>query len=176
MEKYFLLLSIFFTTSSFAQNVGIGFPVPTEKLDVNGNIKANGLIISSPSGLTRDFLTKSNVSGTVGYRKGHGAVGVNFIIALVGIYPSTSGITSYTEQILGEIRIFAGTFAPNGWAFCNGQLLSISTNTALFSLLGATYGGNGTTNFALPDLRAAAPVSQGTGVGGNTWNLGEKTN
>src|SRR5438270_9252815 len=62
------------------------------------------------------------------------------------------------ERYLGEIRMFGFTFAPRGWAMCNGQILSISQNTALFSLLGTTYGGNGQTTFALPDLRGRIPI------------------
>jgi microcystin-dependent protein len=61
------------------------------------------------------------------------------------------------DPYIAEIRIFAGNFAPNGWAMCNGQILSIAQNTALFSLLGTTYGGDGKTTFALPDLRMRAP-------------------
>src|SRR5690349_21566790 len=67
--------------------------------------------------------------------------------------------------LLGEIRLFAGNFAPRGYAFCNGQLLAISQNTALFSLLGTTYGGNGVTTFALPDLRGRVPNHFGQGPG-----------
>ena len=70
-----------------------------------------------------------------------------------------------SEPFLGEIRIFAGNFAPRGWALCNGQILPISQNTALFSLLGTTYGGNGTTNFALPNLQGMAPMHAGQGPG-----------
>ncbi|GEB32902.1 MULTISPECIES: phage tail protein [Brevibacillus] len=65
------------------------------------------------------------------------------------------------ESILGEIRMFAGEFAPVGWAFCNGQLLSIAENDALFNLIGTTYGGDGMTTFGLPDLRGRVPVHQG---------------
>lgn len=75
--------------------------------------------------------------------------------------------------ILGEIRLFAGTFAPRGYALCNGQLLSISQNTALFSLLGTTYGGNGTTNFALPDLRGRVPNHFGQGPGLSNYVQGQ---
>lgn len=63
-----------------------------------------------------------------------------------------------SDPFLGEIRIFAGNFAPHGWALCNGQLMPISQNTALFSLLGTNYGGNGTSTFGLPDMRDASPV------------------
>jgi len=69
------------------------------------------------------------------------------------------------DEYLGIVKIFAGTFAPKGWAFCAGQLMSISQNTALFALLGTTYGGNGQTTFGLPDLRGRIPVGQGQGPG-----------
>src|SRR6476469_8745709 len=69
------------------------------------------------------------------------------------------------EPFLGSIIIFGGNFAPKGWAMCNGQILAINQNTALFSLLGTTYGGNGTTTFALPDLRGRVPVGMGQGPG-----------
>ena len=74
---------------------------------------------------------------------------------------------------LGEIRMFAGNFAPTGWQFCNGQLLSIAQNTALFSLLGTTYGGNGITTFGLPDLRGRVPVHFGLGPGLTDVALGQ---
>ena len=66
------------------------------------------------------------------------------------------------EPFLSEIRIFSFGFAPQGWALCNGQLLPINQNQALFSLLGTNYGGNGQTNFGLPDLRARAPIHTGS--------------
>ena len=69
------------------------------------------------------------------------------------------------EPYLGQIKMFAGNFAPRGWAFCDGQLLAISQNDALFSLLGTIYGGDGRTTFALPDLRGRVPVSAGSGPG-----------
>lgn len=78
-----------------------------------------------------------------------------------------------SEPFVGEIRIFGGNFAPNGWALCNGALVAISSNTALFSLLGTTYGGNGTTNFALPNLQGAAPMNEGEGPGLTPRRLGE---
>ena len=68
------------------------------------------------------------------------------------------------EPFLSEIRIFTFSFPPKGWAFCNGQLLPINLNQALFSLLGTTYGGNGTTTFALPDLRGRVPAHTGSGL------------
>jgi len=69
------------------------------------------------------------------------------------------------EAFVAEIRIFAGSFAPKGWAMCNGQVLSIQQNTALFSLLGTQYGGNGSSNFALPNLQGMAPMGSGQGPG-----------
>lgn len=69
------------------------------------------------------------------------------------------------DPYLGEIRIFAGSYEPNGWAFCNGQLLPISRYSALFSILGVQYGGNGTSNFALPNLQASVPIGLGNGPG-----------
>ena len=77
------------------------------------------------------------------------------------------------EGTIGEIRMFAGNFAPSTWAFCQGQLISIASNTALFSILGTTYGGNGQTTFALPDLRGRMPI----GAGQSPYsfiNLGDK--
>ena len=73
---------------------------------------------------------------------------------------------------LGEIYMFAGNFAPNGYALCNGQLLPISQNAALSSILGTTYGGNGVSNFALPNLQGRVPIHAGTGAG-STFVLGE---
>jgi len=77
------------------------------------------------------------------------------------------------EGTIGEIRMFAGNFAPKYWAFCFGQILGIAQNTALFSILGTTYGGNGQTTFALPDLRGRVPVNTGQGPGLPQVSLGE---
>ena len=77
------------------------------------------------------------------------------------------------EPFIGGIVLFAGNFNPRGYAFCQGQLLGIAQNTALFSILGTTYGGNGTTTFALPDLRGRAAIQQGTGPGLSPVVLGE---
>lgn len=78
------------------------------------------------------------------------------------------------DPFVGEIRIFAGNFAPRGWAMCNGQLMPLSQNTALFSLLGVTYGGDGKSNFALPDLQGRAPMMWGQGEGLSNRVLGEE--
>ena len=79
------------------------------------------------------------------------------------------------DPFLGEIRIFAGNFAPKGWALCDGQLLSVSQSDALFSLLGTTYGGDGRTTFAVPDLRGRLPVHVGRGPGLTSWDMGQRT-
>src|SRR4030095_2456974 len=78
------------------------------------------------------------------------------------------------EPFLGEIRLFPYNFAPKGWMYCDGSRLAISANTALFSLLGTTYGGNGVSNFAVPDLRGRVAVSQGQGPGLTNYSLGEQ--
>ncbi len=78
------------------------------------------------------------------------------------------------EPYLGEIAMFAGNYAPKGWAFCNGQLLSIAQNTALFSILGTTYGGDGRTTFGLPDLRGRMPMGVGAGPGLTNRALGQR--
>jgi microcystin-dependent protein len=77
-----------------------------------------------------------------------------------------------SQPFVGEIRMFGGSFAPAGWAFCAGQLLPISENDTLFVLIGTTYGGDGQETFGLPDLRGRVPVHAGTG-GGGTFTLGE---
>lgn len=77
------------------------------------------------------------------------------------------------DQYIGEIRMFAGNFAPSGWAFCNGQVLPIAENEVLYALLGTTYGGDGQTTFALPDLRGRLPIHQGTSSTGTSYSLGQ---
>jgi len=83
--------------------------------------------------------------------------------------------TMVAEPLLGSIMLFAGTFAPRGWAFCNGQLLPISQNSALFAIIGTLYGGDGRTTFALPDLRGRVPVGVGQGPGLSNYPIGQRT-
>ncbi len=78
-----------------------------------------------------------------------------------------------SEPFIGEIGVFAGNFAPRGWAFCNGQLLQISSNTALFSILGTTYGGDGRTTFGLPNLQGRFPMHPGNGPGLSSRRMGD---
>jgi len=76
-------------------------------------------------------------------------------------------------QFVGEIRLFAGNYPPAGWAFCDGQLLAISENDTLFTVIGTTYGGDGQATFAVPDLRGRVPIHQGTAPDGNSYTIGE---
>ena len=92
----------------------------------------------------------------------------------VSLPPGPPGPPGSSEPFIGEIRMFAGNFAPRGWALCDGQLLPISQHTALFSILGTTYGGDGRTTFALPDFRGRVAVHPGTGPGLDLVRLGEK--
>ena len=95
---------------------------------------------------------------------------VNFSIALQGIFPTQDA----DDPFLGEIAMYGFNFPPKGWAFCNGQFMSISQNTALYALLGTTYGGNGETTFAIPDLRSRVPLHKGQGLGLSNYNLGQQ--
>jgi microcystin-dependent protein len=79
-----------------------------------------------------------------------------------------------SEPFIAEVRIFAGNFAPRNWAFCDGQLLPVAQNTALFSLIGSTYGGDGRTTTGLPDLQGRAPMHPGRGPGLTSRRLGQK--
>lgn len=78
-----------------------------------------------------------------------------------------------SNMFIGEIRLFGGNFAPRGWVFCDGRLLSIAEFSPLFSLIGTTYGGDGVDTFAAPDLRSRVPLSQGQGPGLSTYTMGE---
>jgi microcystin-dependent protein len=77
------------------------------------------------------------------------------------------------EGMIGEVRLFAGNFAPKNWSFCNGATIAIASNTALFSILGTTYGGNGTTTFQLPNLQSRVCVGVGSGPGLSNYSLGQ---
>jgi len=117
---------------------------------------------------------------------------VNYIIALQGVFPSHNrrdlasknedGIEEDdqahrhlgTDPFIGKIIMFGSNFAPRGWAFCDGSLLPIAQNSALFSIMGTTYGGDGCTTFGLPDLRGRAPMHPGNGPDLTSWRLGEK--
>ena len=96
------------------------------------------------------------------------------LLSLFTLIVFCSPVAQAQDPFIGEIRMFAGNFAPRGWALCNGQILSIAQNTALFTILGTTYGGNGQTTFALPDLRGRFPMHGGQGLGLTNRTLGEQ--
>lgn len=160
-------------------NVGINNLTPGRKLDVKGDIRTDSLFLNNMTFASSDFLILKDANGQVGHQKSFNGVALNYCISLYGIFPSRSrpapgsdtitvAGTAASSPYVGEIMLFAGNFAPTGWAFCDGSLISIASNTALFSLLGTQYGGNGQTTFALPDLRDAVPVGFGT-----RWTQGE---
>lgn len=184
MRTRLIILFTSFCFSATAQNLGVGTDTPLEKLDINGNTKANSFIIAI-GGAIFDFVIKNDATGELGFRKGHGGLGINFIICTTGVFPSPNAAV-YEEKgpssiqtetnLMGTIRIIAGNIAPRGWMFCQGQLLPINTNQPFYGLIGTTYGGNGTTNFALPDMRAMVPVGQGTNpVGLYSWLRAQKS-
>jgi microcystin-dependent protein len=130
-----------------------------------------GELVGSPT------VTLSNTQAPNGFTSGvqpfnnrEPSLALNYVIALTGIFPSQGAGSGVDPNIpfLGEVMAFAGDFAPSGWALCNGQLLSISQNTALFALLGTTYGGDGRTTFALPDLRGRTVLGTQPPVNGRT--------
>ena len=97
---------------------------------------------------------------------------VMFVIICLGFTKDDSKPMSQ-DGFVGEVKMFAGNFAPRVWALCEGQLLAVSSNSALFSILGTTYGGDGRTTFALPDMRGRVPVGQGNGPGLSDKRLGQ---
>ena len=97
---------------------------------------------------------------------------LNYILCTNGSFPSLDG--HFEQPFLGEVRLFAGNFAPAGWSLCQGQLLNITDNEALFDILGTTYDGDGVTTFGLPDMRLRTVVGTGTGPGLSPWTLGER--
>lgn len=94
--------------------------------------------------------------------------------AITSLLVLATTVQAQGDPFLGEIRFFAGNFAPRGWALCDGQILPIAQNTALFSILGTTYGGDGRTSFGLPDMRGRSPLHAGTGPGLSQIRLGQR--
>ena len=103
-----------------------------------------------------------------------GALALIFVVAGTLSLTNPEPVYASTNPFIAEIIMFGGNFAPRGWAFCDGQLLPISQNSALFSLLGTTYGGDGRTTFGLPDMRGRVPVHEGSGPGLTSRTLGSK--
>jgi len=173
--KFFLLVVLIAVQSQIhAQNVGIDVANPTQKLDVNGTVRTNAVIINN-GGSQYDFLMKNNATGEVGFRKAYGALAINYIICYIGQIPSPNGVPK-VNPMLGEIKLFAGPNPPSGWLLCNGQMLVVSQMPDLFNVLGNTYGGDGVNTFALPDLRSSVIVGPGLSQGGYQWTVGQKVN
>lgn len=143
---------------------------------------------SSGTSSNAAYATNSGNADTVDNKhaseltRARGTLGLNYCIALQGTFPSRSAaaegqvtnVSRAVDPYIGEIMLFAGNFAPQGWALCHGQILQISQNTALFSIIGTTYGGDGRVTFGLPDLRGRTPIGVGTGPGGSPVSWGQK--
>jgi len=132
--------------------------------------------INSIDAVPADFVVKSVAGGkgNLVYRKGHTGIGMRYIICTTGVFPAANGSPGSPGPFVGEIRIFAAVqnqVIPAGWMNCEGQLLEINPYQMLFALIGTQYGGDGRTNFALPDLRGATVVGPGNG-----WAISEKSN
>ncbi len=168
-------------------NVGIGTSTPIGKLHVNGdvNLIGNVRIADGSEGTGKRLVSDATGTSTWVSLSPHSTykdirdayLTVNFLICLDGIYPphggGVGGGGGATSPYTGQIIMFAGNYEPPGWAFCDGQLLSISSYPALFSILGTYYGGNGISTFALPDMRGRNPVHEGTGPTLPTYFLGQ---
>jgi len=123
-----------------------------------------------------DFVVRSGSGGkgNLLYRKGHTGIGMRYIICTTGTFPAANGTPGTPGPFVGEIRIFAPVqdqVMPAGWMACEGQLLNINPYQMLFALIGTQYGGDGRTNFALPDLRGATVIGPGNG-----WGIAERSN
>lgn len=149
-------------------------PAPTYTADLPFTISTNYVIGLNPASLDGDVLTYSASSNHwIAARPSNLSVipdnldnrqpynTIRLCIALYGVFPSRSS----ADPLLGEIAMFGFNFTPRNWADCNGQLMAISQNSALFSLLGTQYGGDGRTTFALPDMRGRVPIHVGNGPG-----------
>jgi microcystin-dependent protein len=150
-------------------------PLVLEANDVIGLNPAtsDGAVIAWNSGsgtwINQNLIT-SNTGGNQSFSIRNPYQSVNCIIALFGVFPSRSQI----EPFIGQISWFSGNFAPRSWALCDGQLLAINSNTALFAIIGTTYGGDGRTTMALPDMRGRVPLHAGNGPGLSDVRLGDK--
>ena len=168
MKIYFLFATGLLCISGLSQNAPIVTATTLDKIPsveiANTNLRTNS------TGNSVEF-TKSIPDGQLSSRKKEQqGLSLNYIIALEGAFPA-QGPPQVQGTMIGEIKIFTGNNAPYGWAFCQGQLLSVSAHPVLFQLIGTTYGGDGRKSFALPDLRSAVPV--GVSSGGY---LGERSN
>jgi microcystin-dependent protein len=126
----------------------------------NLNVQGHVQILDGTQAAGKVLTSDANGNGSWDTIPKTPTVSVKFCIVAFGVFP-TQGSGNFTTPVIGEIFPFAGNFAPSGTLFCNGQLISIASNNALFSILGITYGGNGTTNFALPNLNGLTAVPVG---------------
>ena len=141
------------------------------KIDTDVNAVANDLITFDGTNWVAKGVLVGNSGGSQVQNNMQPWIALNYIIALYGIYPSRNSIADPT---IAEISMFAGNFAPRNWAFCDGQLLSVASNSALFSLVGTIYGGDGRTTFALPDMRGRTAIHAGSGPGLTPRSLGQR--
>jgi len=133
-----------------------------------------GTLVGSPTVRLANNQTPNGFTNEQPFDNREPSLALNYLIARSGTFPSRdSGSVDPTIPYLGEVIPFAGNFAPSGWALCNGQLLPINQNQALFALLGTTYGGNGITTFGLPDLRGRCAVHVAQGPGLSPYDLGQ---
>jgi microcystin-dependent protein len=131
-------------------------------------VAGNLLTYDGTNWVAKDIVT-GNTGGSLPFNNVQPYLSLSYCIALQGIFPSRNG----AEPFLAEIMLWGGNFAPNGWANCEGQIMSIAQNTALFSLLGTTYGGDGRSTFALPDLRGRVAMHYGQGPGLSSYLIGQ---
>ncbi|GAB1370929.1 hypothetical protein MASR1M45_09910 [Candidatus Kapaibacterium sp.] len=150
------------TTSWSSASGGSGIPVPAGS-------ETNDLLSFDGTNWVAKALVINNTGSGTSISNMQPYLVLNYCIALEGIYPARDA----TDPYVGEITIYPYNFNPRSTAFCHGQVLSIAQNTALFSLLGTNFGGNGTTTFGLPDLRGRTPIGAGQGSGLSTRTLGE---
>ena len=165
--------------AAIGEGTGTGPLLTTHPLGVRVGVEEVTLSEAQMPSHSHTLPPSSDMTGDTGGGESHTnmqpSLALNYIIALDGNFPSHEGPgVGLSEDFIGEISLFAGDFAPNGWAFADGQLLPISSNINLFSILGAIYGGDGRTTFGLPDLRGRAAIGEGAGAGLTTRQLGTR--
>lgn len=151
---------------TYTATAPIGVNSSTNTISLNAGTTAGDLITWDGLNWVSTQPATQHFSVTANNRQPY--LALNYQIAIYGIYPSHASL----EPFVGEIMITGWNFAASGFLLCNGQLLSIASNTALFSLLGINYGGNGSSTFGLPDLRGRVPVHYGTGPGLSNYSIG----
>ena len=166
--------ALLFSISAFAQTPAIVIPYGDDAIVYSGN--APIVVVNDASGDTGTIsfdvtqMPELPTSKLPSIDLHQPSLGVYCTIALTGVFPSRSG----ANPLLGQINYVGFNFPPRGWAFCDGQILPINQFSALFSLLGTAFGGDGRTTFGLPDMRGRVPVHPGTGPGLPTRSWGQK--